>query len=540
MKKIFRYKSEIIILLIVLALFLTSLIPKKITSIQGIKASEHIQNPHEQRMDKDVLKVAVSPYVDALNPFYESTKDVSLISKLTQRSLFTKNQEGKYESDLADHYWIDNEGKTIAIVLKKDQKFSDGTDITARNVSDTFRVLADPKYTGGKGHYVELLEGYYDYKKGLDASKLGIEIEGDYFIKFHFNIATKDSFEIFEFPIMNLKDTEYRYGQIESLADHKFLDGGGKYIVSDVEESTFTLKKALDEDIPSKVKVVMTPYFSAINQYSSGNLDILYKYEKEKDQISDLTKRQLQYSYTIENQSNEYIMMGFDLRNGAFENKDLRVALKNMDLASVLGYPESQKIEIGMYENSRLLIADEFDRHDIRMADLVSSGKMKKNISLAIYENLFEVRANEEKIKEAFHKEGIEVDIIYLNDSQMFDLLDGKASYDVFMTSRKMFVIPSVVNQHIYSAYRNISHSTLNDSDMITRLEWIATAFGRDNYEFAVKQWEEWFYQNLPYIPLVAKTQISVINDRIDKLTINEFIGLDSIENLKKINDILK
>ena len=540
MKKKFRYKSDIIITLIVLILLFTGLFPKQKSGIDELNARNYIKNPHEKRGDSDMLKVALSPYISPLNPFYESTKEVSLISKLVHRSLFDKNEQGMYEGDIADHYWIDNEGKTIAIVLKKDQYFNDGTPITAKHVSNTFRVLADPKYTGSKSKYVELLEGYYDYTKGLDASKLGIEVEGDYFIKFHFNVATKDSFDIFDFPIVNLNEFGFSYGQIEGLKNYKFTSGAGLYDVHEEAPNQFILEKKVEVDIPENISITLVPYFTAIDQYSSGLFDILYKYDKDIDRVEGLTKRQLQYSYMIENQGSEYMMLGFDLEEGLFKDKDFRIALKNIDLANILGFGEKQKIDTGIYENSRLYLEDDVYRPKFSISELLKTKSIDRKIKFAVYENLYNLRENEAKIIETFEQEGLKVEIVFLNDSQMFDVLDGKVSYDLFMAQRNMFVIPSVVNQHIYSHTNEISRYSLKDRDMIVKLEWIATAFGQDNYEFAVTEWQQWFYENIPYIPLVSNRQISIINKRIEGLEFNEFTGLYNINNLIKINDILK
>ena len=73
-------------------------------------------------------------------------------------------------------YQVSNDGKVRSLDriinykdgrarLEKGHKFSDGTEVTAKDVKFTFATLADPSYAGPNGGGLENLVGYKEYNK---------------------------------------------------------------------------------------------------------------------------------------------------------------------------------------------------------------------------------------------------------------------------------------------------------------------------------------------------------------------------------------
>ena len=537
MKTILKYKSYLFVLTIFTVLAFLILLPRKTRPVY--EGQGFVENPHLARKNKDELKIGVDMYYNPLNPFYETSQDISLMSKLIHRSLFYRDKEGNLVGDLADHYWIENEGKTISVVLKKNQKFKTGREITTKDIIRVFKVLADPSYEGSKSQYVDKLKGYYSYKKLNEESSLGIETDGKYFIKFNFNLASKDVFNIFDFPIVDLEGLDYAYGDISSIEEAEFLKGSDEYFVESYDVNSYKLESE-NSEIPKNLTIDINPYYIALNRYSSGALDILYKYNKVDRGVSNLSDRLKQYTFTEESLASKCLFVGFNHEDGYFKELEMRQALKNsIDFVDIFKYDKEDQIKILLINRANTNNESEI-QNDRSLAQAKNKLKKGNRISIAIHNSLNNVIQNEKALREAFEKEGILLEINYLDDIQMFQIYEGKLKYDLFIAKQDMFMVPSVVNQWIYTKDRIVSPVVIKDYEMIADLEWIAQAFGQDNYEFAIDKWENWFYKNIPYIPLVADKKVSLINLRLKGILINEFVGLDNKDNLRLINNMLK
>lgn len=102
MKTILKYKSYLFVLTIFIVLAFLILLPRKTRPVY--EGQGFVENPHLARKNKDELKIGVDMYYNPLNPFYETSQDISLMSKLIHRSLFYRDKEGNLVGDLADHY----------------------------------------------------------------------------------------------------------------------------------------------------------------------------------------------------------------------------------------------------------------------------------------------------------------------------------------------------------------------------------------------------------------------------------------------------
>ena len=157
-----------ILIIILLLMFSLVFYFLPIQQLSRSSSDKLIKNPHVL-VDSDTIKIATMKTDKPLNPLNDGGEKISLLSRLINTSLFKQSEDTEMEKDLVDKYWYDEGGSVISMILKKDHKFANGKEIKAHHVKNTYRVLADPEYSGTYSSYVDNLKGYYPYKLGQDS-----------------------------------------------------------------------------------------------------------------------------------------------------------------------------------------------------------------------------------------------------------------------------------------------------------------------------------------------------------------------------------
>ncbi|MDO5027359.1 MAG: ABC transporter substrate-binding protein [Tissierellia bacterium] len=502
--------------------------------------SSRIENPRQVVNDKGLLKIAIDQVYNPLNPFYESSIESSLASKLLHRSLFKITSDGRLEADLAKTYWYKNDGKDIHILLKEDQEFGDKTSITSDDIINNIKVLADPSYNGVKSYYVEGIGGYFQYKKRNDQKALRVFKEDDNSLVVQFSNASKENLKFLTMPIVALDEEDIVYGDLSRLSQKEFLYGAGNYRVKSHGDETILFEKISgDKDIVKEIFVNILPYYEAKLLYQRGSIDMIYKYQEDQVQVKDFDEKQGDFTYFIRNQDADYVKMTFNTKDGFFADDRMRLALRDsIDFDQVLNLREEEKISSPIYKSMAYYEEKTLDK-SLDLRELVKDLEDKK-VSLAIYRGLQDIISRDEAIVQVFKDVGLDLEITYIDENNLYQLISESNPYDILISQDQLFTIPTIENQSIYNSYGQISDSSLYDNYNARLLGIINDIWGYDNYEFALKKWQNWYHTRLPYISLKGKNQISVINKRIQGLQINEFVGLEDEDNLRIINNLLK
>ncbi len=526
--------DRIILLGLIIGFLFIIISPKKLTPATNLNV-KGISNPREVRRDKKLVKIAIEPISSPLNPFFESTQETSLISRLLHRSLYRVDKAGEILPDLAKNYWYEDGGKTLAITLKKGSKFPDGRELVADDLYKNIKLLSDPDYSGPKSYYVENIGGYYSYK--LDGDKEGLEVypDGKYFIKIKFNKLSKDNLRILEMPIVQIDDEDLNYGRVDSLRDKDFHQGNGFYRVQDYSNERILLTKKDEEgDFPKEIAIFQLSDHQALKAISRGDIDMALDYSRGNDNMY-YKADQIPYVDKYTYQDKNFLMLGFNYDKKLLRDNSFRRLIRDrIDFVDIFNLKAPEIIESPVYRESHSYIAKEKDVPSDTAA-LLESVKGKR-LNLAVYKNQEEIGGAEKKLKEEFDKLGIEINIIQLNESDYFKLVDGDHDYDLFILEGQLFKEPSLDNQHIYSKDGEISKNYPKDLDNINRIKWISKILGVENYSFALKDWQEWYYDKVPYIPIKSDYKISLVNTSIKGLDLNRFMGIDNPRNLKKLN----
>lgn len=534
-----KNKANLFLLLILIIFLIIGIIPKKQNNYK--KTSSLIENPHDITGD-ETLRVGTPYRNNILNPFNDGGNNISLITKLTNTSLFTVDKNDKFQKKLVDKFWYDDMGKTISIVLKKGMKFSNGEEIKAYHIKNTYSILANPNYDGSYSTYVDNLKGYYSYKLGKSDKLEGIEILGDYYIKFHFNVGDFSNINTLTFPILDVDDDYIDY---EKYSNMEFKNGGGYYKVSKIENLKvyLELKAEYKNDIALKKIEIFNLYpQEAIEMYKRGDIDIVYKYKNTLNYMSNTNDRIKQYSYSISNQSPFFHFLGFNQNSEIFKiEKNRRLLSDFLDMQDIVGSSVGSYAynfsRLPIFGNSWFNLTKNVDDEKTNKIEKLYFEDVKKPIiiKLIALENDDFFKNIEAKFKEYIENEYIKLDIRYLSSQEMYKSLKDGEKFDIFISQRNMTDIPKVLLEDKYPVESELDLVNLADESFF----YIMSKIQEDTDNPLIKkmklEWHTNFRKKTPYIVLANENITTIINKRISGIYINEFVGLDYIENLRNI-----
>lgn len=157
---------------------------------KDLKASEVIaavtpeKLPATAKNRKDTLIVGFAAPEGKFNPIYASSMDDTYVTDIVFDSLLLNDVQGNPIAHVAKKWDISEDNKIYTFHLNKDIKFSNGEELTAKDVEFTYTALCDPKYDGARTDAVDKLVGYKEYQKGDAKTVTGIKVIDDYTISF--------------------------------------------------------------------------------------------------------------------------------------------------------------------------------------------------------------------------------------------------------------------------------------------------------------------------------------------------------------------
>lgn len=541
-------KVYILLFLSIIFALVMNYIPNKRNSYN--ENSNFIVNPHEVT-GTDVLRVAVPIDERPLNPFYSDSSEVSSVTRLLHSSLIYKDENNNVVTDLAKDYWYEDRGKTIAVILRDDIKFPSGKSLDANDVKRTFEILADPSYEGKYSSYVDNIEGYYLYKLNKTDDLAGIEVLGNNYLKFKFDVVDFSNINSLTFPIIEVSEDDYKYGDMGNLKRYEFIDGLGSYKVTSRQgnKAILELEEGNDDIKVKKIEFTFLDETQAINKYKNGQIDMVYGFANNAKIFADIDERTMQYSYTINHQSGYYYFLGFNQDSKLFSMAEYRRSLRDsIDIEKTIeaNYPEGMFdfSDIPVFKNSwfnekkvdydkEKNLSDLMAQDKEKLSDLFDGDKI--NLKLIALEDDEFFKNIAEDLKNQIENEYINLEISYLSSQDMYKALNGDLEFDLFVSQRLLDDIPNQVLQDRYPIEKEYNINTQAKESFYYILQMIKENKDDEDIQIMTRQWKENFYITAPYIVLATENTSNIINNRVKNIYINEFVGIDYIENLRKI-----
>lgn len=203
---------------------------KDLSKPERIEASNPSALPDAAKNRTDTLIVGTTDPKGEFVPIYSSTLYDSWVNKLVFDGLISNNEKGEAVPNVAESYEVSEDGKTYTFKLNKGIKFTNGQELTAKDVAFTFTSICDPGYDGPRMDAVSNLVGYEEYNKGDAKSVEGIKVIDDYTISFTNKNVDAAGIWNFEYGIMPESVYKFEKGNFQAVKD-KLLEpvGSGAY-----------------------------------------------------------------------------------------------------------------------------------------------------------------------------------------------------------------------------------------------------------------------------------------------------------------------
>ncbi len=310
--RIFDFLHRHIIIIIIAVVVLAGAV-STVTIVRGGGVSESRNTQQVEYQPMKTVYLAMDR-VETLNPLVSSDSDVFYISQLVYSSLFRLDENLNIEPDLVKSYKTSPSEGSVSIKLRQDVKFSDGSSLTAADVSYTVnRILS-----------IGSDSPYYAYVSKIRS----VYTSGTYSLTITFESPADAALDNLVFPIVSRTDYSdssnkvlgsgpYRFGSYDSTRELNLKPN--KYYYGEAAQNNLQFKVVSDK---SKTTGLMT--MEAITAYVSRDQDADADAEDKDLQVTGISSGEMEY-------------LAFNFKNKALEKKEVRQAIaKAIDTESLI------------------------------------------------------------------------------------------------------------------------------------------------------------------------------------------------------------
>ncbi len=304
---------------------------------KDLKASEVLVAANPEKLPataanrKDTLIIGFGAPEGKFNPIYSSSVDDSYVTDLVFDGLLTNDVQGNPIGKVAKKWEISEDNKTYTFHLNKGVKFSNGEELTAKDVEFTYTAICDPKYDAARTDAVDMIVGYKEYHDGDAKTVEGIKVIDDHTISFTLtDVKAPALISDFSYGIMCKSYYGFEKGGIQKLKD-LFLKpmGAGPYLFKGYkagQEASFEKNPNYwkGEAKINKVILRVTNAQTNIQALSAGEVDI------DRIPAAPENIEMLQAAGFIDMQlypDNGYGYIGLNLKDEKLKDKKVRQAL---------------------------------------------------------------------------------------------------------------------------------------------------------------------------------------------------------------------
>lgn len=314
--------------------------------------------------DAKTLTVSVNQSLTGqFTPQYASSAYDQYVVNLCYESMLKYNADNELEPVLAkDLPEVSEDGLTLTYKLEKGHKFSDGTEVTAKDVKFTFTTLADPSYTGPNGGGMDNIVGYKEYNSGAAKELTGVETPDDYTVVFHLVSPQIDA--VSSFGTMGIASADhyskYKQGNVKVVEKNQEEScGSGAYQLKSYDKASGASFVRNEEFKPEKGqyqvdRIVMkkTDVTTEVSELKKGTVDLIPEVI-ETNKVSEASQDDnMAFNYYTRSAVG---FVAMNANNGATADKAVRQAL--------------------MYATDRQGFCDSYFRWDKKASDEVKKVK---------------------------------------------------------------------------------------------------------------------------------------------------------------------
>lgn len=306
-------------------------------AINVIAADNSKPNPAKTRTgaSNTLIIGTQEPKGEALPVYYSSTYDAYLVSLMFE-SMYSHDEVGAKVPVVAEDLPVLSEDKkTYTVKIKPGIKFSDGKELTTKDIKFTYEIMADPSYDG-RYYYgnTDSILGAEEYRNGKADEITGIKIIDDYTVSFTFKEAAATNIDQLTTGIMPAHYYAYEKGNTKSLRDrmatYDFV-GSGPYKMVKYEPKQF-VEFVVNENytngeaakIQNLIIKVVTPE-TMFAELQKGTVDVLLQVPTKNENLEQ--GKGTSFTDIRQYPANKYGFMLYNLRDPRLADKAVRHAM---------------------------------------------------------------------------------------------------------------------------------------------------------------------------------------------------------------------
>lgn len=499
---------------------------KDLSKPERIEASNPSALPDVAKNRTDTLIVGTTDPKGEFVPIYSSTTFDGWVNNLIFDGLITNNEKGEPVPNVAESYEISEDGKTYTFKLNKGIKFTNGQELTAKDVAFTFTSICDPSYDGPRMDAVSNLVGYEEYNKGDAKSVEGIKVIDDHTISFTNKDVDAAGIWNFSYGIMPESVYGFEKGNFQAVKD-KLLQpvGSGAYKFVHFkpgQEVKFEKNADYWKGEPKIPYVVMkvTNGQTLLQELMAGTVDI-DRVGAKPENIDPLKQaRFLNMDFYMQN---GYGFMGMNY--GSDKVKDPKVRQALLYGLNREGFMQSYYQGYGQVYNSHILptswaynpdvpkyeynpekanqLLDEAGWKDTNGNGIRDKDGVELELQWLTYTDSKYVDALIPIVQQSWEQIGVKVTPELMEFGTMVDKVD-KREYDVFNMAWNLSIDPDpsgifAISQDVPGGFNNIGWRNKEADELLKKGKRTT------NQEERKKAYDEWqlkFSEDVPYILL--------------------------------------
>ncbi len=512
---------------------------KDLSKPERIEASNPSALPDAAKNRTDTLIVGTQNPKGEFLSIYSSTIYDVWVSSLIFDSLISNNEKGEPIPNLAESYEISKDGKTYTFKLKKGIKFTNGQELTAKDVAFTYTSICDPGYDGPRMDAVRNLVGYEEYNKGDAKSVEGIKVIDDYTISFTNKKIDAAGIWNFSYGIMPESVYKFEKGNFQAVKD-KLLEpvGSGAYKFVHFkpgQEVKFEKNPDYWKGEPKIPYIVMkvTNAQTILQELMAGTVDI-DRISAKPENIDPL--KQAGFLNLDLYMQNGYGYIG--LNYGSNKLKDTKVRQALLYGLNREGFVESYFEGYGTLYNSPILptswaynpdvpkyeynpekankLLDEAGWKDTNGNGIRDKDGVELELQWLTYTGSKYVDTLIPIVEECWKKIGVKVTPELMEFGTMMDKVDSR-NYDIFNAVWNLSIDPDPsdifgIDQDVPGGFNNIGW---RDEDADKLLKSAKATINKEERKKEYAKWQLKFSEDVPYIILGNGKEMSVSNSRV-------------------------
>jgi peptide/nickel transport system substrate-binding protein len=444
-----------------------------------------------------------------LNPLLNEDVTVDGVLKLMFEPLFVLDDSQNITPNLADGYLLSDDGKSVAISLRSDAKWSDGTAITADDLIFSLDTIKSASAGSMYKSAMTNVSGYYKTSNTTVIVEYSAPFGGCVY-----NLC---------FPVIP-KHYYNGYNTVSSERSMKPL-GDGMYTFSDYRVvRQMTLKAGSNfrgtPYIENVNVIVMDSKETEINAFEQGLIDVLTMDSSEFGSFSSQNSIDTT-SFT----GNQFEFLGFNFKNTALANKNIRQAIAYaipMDnIIDNIYLGNAVKSITPVHPSSVLNTATNIDEYayDLNKAkSLVAESGFtidKLTFTILVNQDNSERCETAELIAQELNQIGMQVTVYKVSFADYTKLLQND-SFTLFLGGTEF--TPRVDLRAMLASTSQTSgmnYFNFSDLQMDNLLNACLNTAGDENYKAAIAQLQKYCAAQLPFVGIGFKSELLLTDSRL-------------------------